>query len=254
MPPPGPRPAPRAVLRDAFDAALAGVAPDAVLGGHLPEPPAGRLAVLAVGKAALAMADAATRAYAAQGVSAGGVVAVPSGGAADRLGFDVVEGDHPVPGPGSRRAADAAARLASDLGPDDALLVLVSGGGSALLAAPADGTDLPPARLAEVTDAVLRGGADVADLNAVRRALGRLAGGRLARLAAPARVHTRIVSDVVGDDPALIASGPTVARDDDAGRALAALARAGVEAADVERALVRMRDGAIPGPPAAGDL
>lgn len=254
MSPSGPRTAPRAVLRDAFDAALAGVAPDAVLSPHLPPPPAGRLAVLAVGKAALAMADAARRAYAAQGVDAAGVAVVPTGGAAVLPGFDVVEGDHPVPGHGSRRAADAAARLASDLGPDDALLVLVSGGGSALLAAPADGTDLSPARLAEVVDAVLRGGADVADLNAVRRALGRLAGGRLARLAAPARVHTRIVSDVVGDDPALIASGPTVARDDDAGRALAALARAGVAMADVERALRRMQAGEVPGPPAVGDL
>ena len=254
MPRPGPTPAPRDVLRATFDAALAAVDPAVVLEGRLPAPPPGRLAVVALGKGALGMLDVALRAYEADGVPLAAVAVVPPGGAEPRAGVTVVEGDHPVPGAGSARAADAVADLATPLGPDDALLVLVSGGGSSLVAAPADGTDLAPEGLADVVDALLRAGADVADVNAVRRCLGRLAGGRLARLAHPARVHTRIVSDVVGDDPALIASGPTVARDGDPARALAALAGAGVDRPDVVRALRGMEAGSVPGPAAVGTV
>jgi hydroxypyruvate reductase len=188
-----------------FRAALDAVTPASSLARHLPGPPRGRTVVVGAGKAAASMARAVDAAW--RGPLSGLVVtryghAVPAGR------IEVVEASHPVPDQAGREAAARILDLASGLGEDDLLLCLISGGGSALLTLPAPGLTLEDKQA--VSRALLRSGADIHEMNCVRRHLSAIKGGRLAAAAHPARVVSLLISDVTGDDPASIASGPTV--------------------------------------------
>ena len=198
---------PRALLEACFRAAIQRAAPERVLAAHLPEPPtAGKVIVVGAGKAAAAMAAAVEAAW--PGVPLSGLVITRYGHATTTKAIEVVEAGHPMPDSAGAIAADRLAALVSQAGPDDLVIFLVSGGGSALLALPADGISLEDKRT--VNAALLRSGADIGEMNAVRKHLSALKGGRLAALAAPARVLTLAISDVPGDRPDVIGSGPTV--------------------------------------------
>jgi hydroxypyruvate reductase len=201
---------PRQFLNGLFRTAIAAAHPSSCLPPHLPPPPsAGRLIVLAAGKAAGAMAEAAEAAYAGLGPDrlTGVVVARQGYGRPTRL-IPMIEAGHPIPDAAGLEAAERALTLAGSAGPDDLVLVLLSGGASANWIAPAAGLSLADKQA--VTRALLRSGANIGEINIVRKHLSRIKGGRLARLAQPARVVTLAISDVPGDDPAVIGSGPTV--------------------------------------------
>ena len=196
---------PRTILLDLFQAALAAADPARVLPGFLPPPPKGRTVVVGAGKAAASMAKAVEAHW--DGPLEGLVVtrydhAVPC----ERI--EVIEAAHPVPDAAGREAAGRILELASGLGPDDLLLCLISGGGSALLALPADGLTLEDKQA--ISKELLRSGADISEMNCLRKHLSAIKGGRLAAAAHPAQVVSLLISDVPGDDPATIASGPTV--------------------------------------------
>lgn len=202
----------RDLLLSLYDAAVAGAAPrPAVIDALRRTPPAAGRAVhvVALGKAAHAMAGAAVEALAALGMEpAGGLVVGAHDAPAPHPRLHVVTGDHPVPGEGSARAADALGEAARRVGPEDEVLVLLSGGTSSLVAAPVEG--LTRADLAKLTDTLLGAGAPIAAINAIRRRVLRWGGGRLAVALAPATVRCLAVSDVEGDDPTVIGSGPCV--------------------------------------------
>ncbi len=206
-------------LRSLFDAAVAAAAPGRVLPRYLPPQPVGRTAVIGFGKAAAAMAAAVEAHWPAP---LEGFAVTRYGHGVPCRTVDVVEAGHPVPDTAAVAAADRALALAGSLGADDFLLCLASGGGSALLAKPAPGIGLDQKQ--DVTRSLLASGAAIAEINCVRKHLSAIKGGRLAAAAAPAPVVTLAISDVPGDDPATIASGPTVADPTDAADALAILA------------------------------
>jgi len=197
---------PRALLRGLFDAALAAADPARVVPPNLPMPPKGRTLVVGAGKAAAAMAMAVEQHW--QGALEGVVVTRYGHGLPCRR-IEVIEAGHPVPDAAGTRAAQAMMERVSGLGADDLVLCLISGGGSALLVLPAQGIALDDKRA--VTRALLASGATISEFNCVRKHLSAIKGGRLAAAAAPAHVVTLAISDVPGDDPAVIASGPTVA-------------------------------------------
>lgn len=217
----------RETLLALFRAALDAVAPAQLMPAAVPEAE-GRLVVLAVGKAAGEM----MRVAQARGRGAlDGLAVVPVGHIPPDwevpAGVEVILAGHPVPDAASVGAAERALALAEGLGAKDHLLVLLSGGGSALLAAPAPGVSLADKQA--VTRALLRSGAAIGEINVVRKHLSRIKGGRLALAAAPARVTTWILSDVPGDDPALVASGPTVGDSSSLADARAIVARCGLD-------------------------
>ena len=195
--------APRDRLIHLFEAGVARADPRAAVSAHLPD--AAPDAILALGKAAIPMARAALDRF----PGAPALVVTNPENAADLPGAEVILGGHPVPDAASARAGAALLDRASALGEGDRALVLISGGGSALAIAPVEG--VAAAEKAEVSRLLLGAGLDIEEMNAVRRALSRLKGGGLARAAAPARLDALILSDVIGDDPQAIASGPTVA-------------------------------------------
>ena len=208
----------RGLLLEMFEAAVAAAHPRTCLGPHLPSVPAkGRLIVLCAGKAAIAMASVAEAHYRTAGIGDRlmGVATAPHGYAAAFSGqrperLTVLEGRHPTPDESSSAAAERALALAQSAGPEDTVLVLLSGGASALWAAPAAGLDL--AAKTALTRGLLKSGADIHEMNAVRRHLSRIKGGRLRAAAAGAGAFiTLAISDVPGDDPETIGSGPTVA-------------------------------------------
>lgn len=203
----------RAFLRELFDTAVAAAHPDTCLPPHLPEPPEGRLIILAAGKAAGAMVEAAERHYLDDlGLAPSrleGVGVTRYGYARPTRVVKMTEAAHPVPDRAGVAAADAALELAASAGENDLVLVLLSGGGSALWIAPPQGVTLADKQ--ELTKLLLRSGATISEINTVRRSLSRIKGGRLAAAAHPARVLTLAISDVPHDDPLAIASGPTVA-------------------------------------------
>jgi glycerate 2-kinase len=214
----------RALLRSLFDAAVAAAAPAACVPRHLPPPPrSGRVIVLGAGKAAAAMAQAVERAW--PDVPLEGLVVTRYGHGAPCTRVEVVEAGHPLPDAAGVDAARRILDLARGARADDLVLCLLSGGGSALLALPAAGVTLDDKRA--VTSALMRAGATIAEVNCVRRHLSAIKGGRLAFAVAPARVLSLAISDVPGDDPAVIASGPTVADPTTRADALAVLARHG---------------------------
>ena len=199
------RSSPAELLRALFAAALAAADPSKALAGHMPELVAGRTVVIGAGKAAAAMAHAFEALWAGP---LAGLVLTRYGHATACDRIKILEASHPVPDDAGERAARRMLDLARDLGPDDQLVFLVSGGGSALLALPAPGLTLADKQ--QVTRALLRSGAAIGEMNTVRKHLSAIKGGRLAAAAAPARIVTLAISDVPGDDPAVIASGPTV--------------------------------------------
>ncbi len=185
---------------------MAAADPARVVPPALPDPPRGRTVVVGAGKAAAAMARAVEACWTGPLT---GLVVVPHGHAVATAHIAVVEGGHPVPDAAGADAAHRIVDLVTGLGPDDLVLNLLSGGGSALLAAPAGDVTLDAKQA--LTRDLLRSGAPIAAVNTVRRHLSAVKGGRLAAAAHPARVLTLAISDVPGDDPAVIASGPTVA-------------------------------------------
>ncbi len=195
-----------AFLRQLFDAALAAADPAKAIPDHLPKPPKGRTVVVGAGKAAAAMAKAVEEHW--EGPLEGLVVTRYDHGA-DCRRIEVIEAAHPVPDTAGRDAAKRILAMAQGLGEDDLMLCLVSGGGSSLLALPASGISLEEKQA--VNRALLKSGAAIDEMNCVRKHLSAIKGGRLAAAAAPARVVSLLISDVPGDDPAVIASGPTVA-------------------------------------------
>jgi glycerate 2-kinase len=197
---------PREFLRLLLDAALAAANPARVLPPHLPKPPKGRTIVVGAGKAAAAMAKAVEDHWRGE---ISGLVVTRYGYGLRSKRIEIVEARHPVPD--AAGAAAAARILASvrNLTRDDLVLCLMSGGASALLASPAPGITLADKQA--LTQDLLRCGASIGELNTVRKHLSAIKGGRLAAAAAPARVLTLAISDVPGDDPAVIGSGPTVA-------------------------------------------
>jgi glycerate 2-kinase len=195
----------RECLRALFDAALAAADPARAIAAHLPQPIAGCTLVIGAGKASAAMACAFEKAW--PGPLAG-IVITRHGHAVACRSIEIVEAGHPVPDPAGEAAARRILDLARGLGPEDELVCLLSGGGSALLTLPAPGLTLADKQA--VTRALLRSGATIGEINTVRKHLSAIKGGRLAAAAAPARVLTLAISDVPGDDPAVIASGPTV--------------------------------------------
>jgi hydroxypyruvate reductase len=205
-------PAPRDLLRTLYDAVVRAAHPAACLPALLPEAPARRLIVLAAGKAAGSMAEVTERVYVTErGLPRErlcGLAVARHGYGRPTSTIEMIEAGHPVPDAAGLAAASRALELAHSAGPDDLVLVLMSGGASANWIAPADGVSFQDKQA--VTRALLRSGAAIDEINCVRKHLSRLKGGRLARHASPARVVTIAVSDVPGDDPAVIGSGPTV--------------------------------------------
>ena len=199
------------LLRSMFDAAVAAASPSVILGTHLPSPPVGETAVVGAGKAAAAMAVAVEEAWATQNRQGllRGLVITRYGHSAKTKYIEVVEAAHPIPDRSGLNAARRILDLVRPLGANDQVLCLVSGGGSALLTLPAKGIELEEKRA--VTDQLLRSGATISEINCVRKHLSAIKGGQLAREAAPAQVIALAISDVPGDDPGVIASGPTVA-------------------------------------------
>jgi len=209
----------RTLLCALFDAAVAAVDPAVCVPPHLPDPPAGRTLVIGYGKAAAKMAAAVERHWSGP---LEGLAITRYGHGVPCARIEVIEAGHPLPDAASADAARRALDLARGLGPDDLLLALASGGGSATLSLPADGIALAEKRA--LVAALLRSGTPIADFNFVRMQLSAVKGGRLAA-ATRARVHSIVISDVPGDDPALVASGPTFADNGAGTEALAVLRR-----------------------------
>ena len=213
----------RALLRAMFDAAVSAAMPAKLIPAHLPKPPAGRTIVIGAGKASAAMAAAFEAVW--EGPLEGLVVtrydhAVPC----ERI--EIVEASHPVPDQAGLEAARRILALAESAGPDDLVVALISGGGSSLLTLPATGISFEDKQV--LNDALLKCGAPIDEMNAVRKHVSAIKGGRLAAAAHPARLLTLAISDVPGDDPAVIASGPTVADPTTFAEAREILARRGV--------------------------
>ncbi len=199
------------LLRSMFQAAVDAAMPAKCLAPFLPRAPKGRVVVVGAGKAGGAMAQAVEHAWRDADHDPAllhGLVITRYDHAAPTEHIRVVEAAHPVPDAAGNRAAADILAMVSDLTADDLVLCLISGGGSALLSLPAPGLTLDDKRA--VTGALLRCGATISEINCVRKHLSAIKGGRLAAAAAPAPVVSLLISDVPGDDPAVIASGPTV--------------------------------------------
>ncbi len=215
---------PQSFLTSVFEAAVAAADPQKTIRAHLPARPKGKTVVVGAGKGAAQMAAAFEKAW--DGPLQGVVVTRYGYGAATSR-IEVIEAAHPVPDENGLKAARRLLDTVSGLSEDDLVVALVCGGGSALLPAPADGLTL--ADEIAVNEALLASGAPISAMNAIRKHVSTIKGGRLAAAAWPAKVVSLIVSDIPGDIPALVASGPTVP--DDAGRAeaLAAIAAYGMK-------------------------
>ena len=231
---------PRAFLHALFETAVRSAQPLHGMRAWLPAPPRGRTLVLGAGKAGGSMAQALEALWPAEAPLSGLVVTryghVPPrpSGLAQRI--EVVEAAHPVPDAAGMAAAQRMLELTAGLTADDLVLCLVSGGGSSLLTLPAEGLALEDKQ--RINRALLESGASIAEMNCVRKHLSRIKGGRLAAACGPARVVTLTISDVPGDDPSVIASGPTVADATTCADALEILARYRIEVpAPVHRAL-----------------
>ncbi len=196
----------REALRKIFTAAIGAADPRLVLAPHLPPVPTGRCVVVGAGKSAAVMAAAVEAAW--PDVPLSGVVVTRYDHAVPTQRIEVIEASHPVPDENSEQAARRILQAVQGLGPNDLVLALMSGGGSALMVLPAEG--LSGADKQAVNRALLRSGATISEMNAVRKHLSAIKGGRLAAAAAPARVITLAISDVPGDEPEVIGSGPTV--------------------------------------------
>ena len=197
----------RQLLRGMFKAAIAAASPDKAVPANLPPPPAGRTVVVGAGKAAASMARAVEAHWPEDKPLSGLVVTRYGHGVGPLKRIEVVEAAHPIPDAAGQNAARRILDLVTGLGPEDLTLCLISGGGSALLSLPAPGITLYDKRA--LSKVLLRSGANINEINCVRKHLSAIKGGRLARAAAPAKIVSLIISDVPGDDPSVIASGPT---------------------------------------------
>ncbi|NMG00172.1 glycerate kinase [Aromatoleum toluolicum] len=214
---------PRALLRRMFDAAIAAAQPARCIPPHLPAPPTGRLVVIGAGKASAAMARAVEDHWPGP---LEGLVITRYGYALPCERIEIVEAAHPVPDAAGLAATQRMLDRVRGLGPDDLVLCLISGGGSALLNAPLEGLTLEDKQA--VNRALLKSGATISEMNCIRRHLSAVKGGRLAAACHPARVVTLLLSDVPGDAPTDIASGPTVADATTCDDALAIVRRCGI--------------------------
>jgi hydroxypyruvate reductase len=196
----------RQFLLDLYTSAVDAVTAEKCLPAYLPQPPErGRTLVIGAGKAAAAMAKVVEDHWPGE---IAGMVVTRYGHGKDCSRIEVVEAAHPVPDEAGRRAAKRMMDMVHGLTEDDLVLCLISGGGSALLALPADGITLQQKQA--INRALLKSGATISEINCVRKHLSAIKGGRLALACAPARVVTLLISDVPGDDPEIIASGPTL--------------------------------------------
>jgi glycerate 2-kinase len=214
---------PSDLLRALFDRAVAVADPMQSLAQALPPKPAGRVVVIGAGKASARMAEAVEAAWG----PCEGLVITRYGYGRPCQGIEIVEASHPVPDQAGVDATRRMLDLVASAGAGDFILALISGGGSALLCAPAAGITL--AEKQALTQALLASGAPIGEINGIRKEISAVKGGRLAAAAYPARMLALMISDVPGDNPGDIASGPTVGHRGDAARALAALADWGVE-------------------------
>lgn len=240
-PAPDPTTAPRAFLEYLYRVAVDRALPLSTLGANLPKPPdpgKGRTLVLGAGKAGGSMAQALEALWPADAPLSGLVVTrydhVPPRPAGLPQRIEVVEAAHPVPDAAGEQAAQRILALTEGLTADDLVLCLISGGGSSLLVLPAEGLTLADKQ--RINKELLDSGASIGEMNCVRKHLSRIKGGRLAAACAPARVVTLTISDVPGDDPAIIASGPTVPDRSSCADALAILARYRIEVPAAVRA------------------
>jgi glycerate 2-kinase len=231
---------PRALLRHLFDVAVQRALPLHNTAAHLPSPPKGKTVVIGAGKAGGAMAQAVEALWPAEAPLSGLVVTryqhTPPrpDGLAERI--EVVEASHPVPDAAGLAAAQRILKLVEGLTKDDLVLCLISGGGSSLLTLPCEGLTLEDKQ--RINRQLLESGANILEMNTVRKHLSRIKGGRLAAACAPAQVVTLTISDVPGDDVSVIASGPTVADASTCAEALDLLRRYGIEVpADVKAQL-----------------
>jgi hydroxypyruvate reductase len=241
----------RKLLRQLFDAAIAAASPAQCLAPALSKlpPPKGKTIVIGAGKAAAAMAKAVEDNWRHP---LSGLVVTRYGHGADCSKIEVIEAAHPVPDAAGREAAGRILDAVHGLGADDLVIALISGGGSALLALPAEGVTLEDKQA--VNRALLRSGAPIDAMNTVRKHLSAIKGGRLAVAAHPARLAAFAISDVPGDDPAVIASGPTVADPTTFQDALDVLARYRIEPPpSVRRHLQAGAKGTIAETPKPGD-
>jgi hydroxypyruvate reductase len=232
---------PRRFLLDLYQGALGAVSAEKCLPAFLPQPPAGRTLVIGAGKGAAAMAKAVEQHWPGE---LSGLVVTRYGHGADCKRIEVVEASHPVPDAAGQRAAQRMLDMVQGLSADDLVLCLISGGGSALLALPAEGVSL--AEKQAINKALLKSGANISEMNCVRKHLSAIKGGRLALACAPARVVTLLISDVPGDDPGVIASGPTLPDPTSCADALAVLKKYAIDVPPQIRAL--LESGAVETP------
>lgn len=236
------------ILRALFDAALKAALPDGHFDGRLPPRPKGRTLVLGAGKASARMAAAFEDAWARAGGTCEGLVVTRYGHAVPTRSIEIVEASHPVPDEAGLNAARRILALAQEAGPDDLVICLMSGGASALLSLPAEGLTLADKQA--VNRALLKSGAPIGEMNLVRKSLSAIKGGRLAASIAPAQLVTYLISDVPGDDPSSIGSGPTIPERIDPDVALSILRKYGI---DVPVHVVEaIKANAIDGPVAGG--
>jgi hydroxypyruvate reductase len=229
---------PRALLRHLFDVAVQRALPRHNTAAYLPKPPRGRTVVLGAGKAGGAMAQAVEALWPIDAPLSGLVVTryhhTPPRPEGLQQRIEVVEASHPVPDAAGLAAAQRILQLAQGLTKDDLVLCLISGGGSSLLTLPCDGLTLQDKQ--RINQQLLDSGANILEMNTVRKHLSRIKGGRLAAACAPAQVVTLTISDVPGDDVSVIASGPTVADASTCAQALDILRRCGIDVPAAVRA------------------
>lgn len=231
---------PEALLRALFARAVEVADPMRMIAAHLPPRPAGRVVVVGAGKASARMAEAVEAVWG----PCEGLVITRYGHARPCRGVRIVEAAHPVPDAAGAEATLRMLALLSGLGAGDFVLALVSGGASALLVAPADGVTLDEKRA--LNAALLASGAPIGAMNTVRKHLSRVKGGQLSAAAWPARVLALMVSDVPGDDPAVIGSGPTVGEASTVADARGVLARWGVDVPASVHAALSRGSGVVP--------
>ena len=238
-----PAAAPRALLRAMFDAAVASAQPERCVPPHLPDPAEvrGRLLVIGAGKASAAMARAVEQHWAGP---ISGLVVTRYGYAVPCERIEIVEAAHPVPDAAGLQAAQRILELTQGLTADDLALCLISGGGSALLTLPCEGLTLQDKQ--RINKELLASGANISEMNCVRKHLSQIKGGRLAQACHPAQVVTLTISDVPGDDPSIIASGPTVPDETTCAQALDILQRYAIDVPHAVR--LRLQNGELETP------
>lgn len=238
------------ILHALFDAALKAALPDGKFEKNLPPRPKGRTIVLGAGKASARMAAAFEDAWGCAGGTCEGLVVTRYGHAVPTRSVEIVEAAHPVPDEAGLQAAKRILTLAQEAGPDDLVVCLISGGASALLSLPAEGLTLADKQ--ELNRALLKSGAPIGEMNLVRKSLSAIKGGRLAAAVAPAKLVTYLISDVPGDDPSSIGSGPTIPERVDPQTTLSILKK--YEIAVPDHVMRAIEASAVEGSHSAGDI